>query len=225
MKKSSYMLISPIVLIAVVVCMFLFATRYNAVFWVNLIFAIVAVLVAACVIIFLTSQNKRFFGVTLTAYSIVYLVIAVGTAFRFVFVPDILVKKVALVHVVILAVFLVVIIMAKGEESFISEQQEIRGREIGNFKYTLSLMKNAMAKVAYDAPYKKTVEHAYDALASGQTASTVEAENVEKAILEAIAKLDEVLDTDSEEDIIQACKGIEKLANERKAILATKANF
>ena len=86
-------------------------------------------------------------------------------------------------------------------------------------------MKNAMAKVAFDAPYKKTVEHAYDALASGQTASTVEAENVEKAILEAIAKLDEVLDTDSEEDIIQACKGIEKLANERKAILATKANF
>ena len=88
-----------------------------------------------------------------------------------------------------------------------------------------SVMKNAMSKVAFDAPYKKTVEHAYDALASGQTASSPDVEDVEKSILEAINRLDGVLDAGNEDEITSACREIEKLANERKAKLAVKANF
>ena len=225
MNKNYSILTSLVVFIATIVCMFLFATRYNLVFWVNLIFAIIAVLAASFVVIFLTTQRKRFFGITLSAYAGVYLVIALGFAFRFVFIPDILVKKVALVHVIILAVFLVVIILSKGEEAFITEQQEIRSAEIGNFKYTLTCMKNAMSKVAFDAPYKKMVEHAYDALASGQTASRPEAEQVEKSILDAISRLDGVLESGNEEEISSACKEIEKLADQRKALLSVKANF
>ncbi len=225
MNKNYSILTSLVVFIATIVCMFLFATRYNLVFWVNLIFAIIAVLAASFVVIFLTTQRKQFFGITLSAYAGVYLVIALGVAFRFVFIPDILVKKVALVHVIILAVFLVVIILSKGEEAFITEQQEIRSAEIGNFKYTLTCMKNAMSKVAFDAPYKKMVEHAYDALASGQTASRPEAEQVEKSILDAISRLDGVLESGNEEEISSACKEIEKLADQRKALLSVKANF
>ena len=225
MNKNYSILTSLVVFIATIVCMFLFATRYNLVFWVNLIFAIIAVLAASFVVIFLTTQRKRFFGITLSAYAGVYLVIALGFAFRFVFIPDILVKKVALVHVIILAVFLVVIILSKGEEAFITEQQEIRSAEIGNFKYALTCMKNAMSKVAFDAPYKKMVEHAYDALASGQTASRPEAEQVEKSILDAISRLDGVLESGNEEEISSACKEIEKLADQRKALLSVKANF
>ena len=225
MNKNYSILTSLVVFIATIVCMFLFATRYNLVFWVNLIFAIIAVLAASFVVIFLTTQRKRFFGITLSAYAGVYLVIALGFAFRFVFIPDILVKKVALVHVIILAVFLVVIILSKGEEAFITEQQEIRSAEIGNFKYALTCMKNAMSKVPFDAPYKKMVEHAYDALASGQTASRPEAEQVEKSILDAISRLDGVLESGNEEEISSACKEIEKLADQRKALLSVKANF
>ncbi len=225
MNKNYSILTSLVVFIATIVCMFLFATRYNLVFWVNLIFAIIAVLAASFVVIFLTTQRKQFFGITLSAYAGVYLVIALGFAFRFVFIPDILVKKVALVHVIILAVFLVVIILSKGEEAFITEQQEIRSAEIGNFKYTLTCMKNTMSKVAFDAPYKKMVEHAYDALASGQTASRPEAEQVEKSILDAISRLDGVLESGNEEEISSACKEIEKLADQRKALLSVKANF
>ncbi|MCR4749480.1 MAG: hypothetical protein K5877_06810 [Lachnospiraceae bacterium] len=225
MNKNYSILTSLVVFIATIVCMFLFATRYNLVFWVNLIFAIIAVLAASFVVIFLTTQRKQFFGITLSAYAGVYLVIALGFAFRFVFIPDILVKKVALVHMIILAVFLVVIILSKGEEAFITEQQEIRSAEIGNFKYALTCMKNAMSKVAFDAPYKKMVEHAYDALASGQTASRPEAEQVEKSILDAISRLDGVLESGNEEEISSACKEIEKLADQRKALLSVKANF
>ncbi|MBR6147654.1 MAG: hypothetical protein IKQ44_04750 [Lachnospiraceae bacterium] len=225
MNKNYNILVSLVVLVATVVCMFLFATRYNLVFWINLAFAIVAVLMASFVIVILTTQRKRFFGITLSAYAVTYLVIALFAAFKFVFMPDILAKKVALVHVIILAVFIVVIILAKGEEAFITEQQEIRATQIGNFKYTLTCMKNAMSKVAFDAPYKKTVEHAYDALASGQTASSPDVEEVEKSILEAINRLDGVLDAGNEDEITSACREIEKLANERKAKLAVKANF
>ena len=86
-------------------------------------------------------------------------------------------------------------------------------------------MKNAMSKVPYDAPYKKTVEHAYDSLASGQTASSPEVQDVETSILEAIEKLDGIIEQGNEEEIVSICKDIEKLAGVRKAKLACKTGF
>jgi len=82
-----------------------------------------------------------------------------------------------------------------------------------------------MNKVPFDAPYKKKVEHAYDSLASGQTVSTPEIEELEKSILDAIRELDDILEKGEEEPILQACDKIEKLAAERKSRLANKANF
>ena len=40
MKRAYKMMISLVVLVATAVCMFLFATKYNMVFWMNLIFAL-----------------------------------------------------------------------------------------------------------------------------------------------------------------------------------------
>ena len=225
MNRSYKIIIAAIVLAATCVCMFLFAHDYNMVFWVNLIFATLAVVCASLVTIFIAAEEKKVLGMSLSVYAMAYLVIALYCAFRFVFIPDILVKKVALIHVIIFAVFLVVFMLGKAENEFISAQQEVRGREIANFKFTLETMKNAMNKVSFDAPYKKMVEHAYDALASGQTASTPSVEDVEKNILEAIGTLDSALDSKNEEEISNACKTIEKLAAERKAKLSVKANF
>lgn len=225
MKKSYQLLIALIVLIADIACMFLLAGRYNLVFWISLLFSALAVVLASGVILLLASREKRLFGVSLTVYALVYVIATIGISFRFLFLPDILAGKVAFVHVLILAVFLVVTILGKAENNFISEQQEIRGWELMNFKNTLATMKNAMAKMPFDAPYKKKVEHAYDSLASGQTVSTPEIEELEKSILEAIGKLDEVIGSGEEEAISKACDEIEKLAAERKMKLSNKANF
>ena len=225
MKRSYKMMISLVVLIATAVCMFLFATKYNMVFWVNLIFAMVAVVLASLVIIGVAPAEKRFLGMTLSTYATAYVVVALIAAFRMVFIPDILVKKVALIHVIIFVVFIVVFFLAKAENEFITQQQEIRGKDIANFKFTLQCMKNAMSKVPYDAPYKKTVEHAYDSLASGQTASSPEVQDVETSILEAIEKLDGIIEQGNEEEIVSICKDIEKLAAVRKAKLACKTGF
>lgn len=225
MKRSYKMMISLVVLIATAVCMFLFATKYNMVFWVNLIFAMVAVVLASLVIIGVAPAEKRFLGMTLSTYATAYVVVALIAAFRMVFIPDILVKKVALIHVIIFVVFIVVFFLAKAENEFIAQQQEIRGKDIANFKFTLQCMKNAMSKVPYDAPYKKTVEHAYDSLASGQTASSPEVQDVETSILEAIEKLDGIIEQGNEEEIVSICKDIEKLAGVRKAKLACKTGF
>ena len=225
MKKSSMLLIASIVLIADVVCMFLFSGSYRFVFWINLLFSVIAVLLSSYVMIFLATKEKRVLGMSLSVYGMAYLVITLGTAFRSLYLPELLAKKVAFVHVVILAAFLVIVILGRAENKFINEQQEIRGWEIMNFKKTLEAMKSAMNKVPYDAPYKKKVEHAYDSLASGQTVSTPEIEELEKSILDAIRELDDILEKGEEEPILQACDKIEKLAAERKSRLANKANF
>lgn len=124
-----------------------------------------------------------------------------------------------------LAVFLIIIICGKAENDFIKEQEEIRGREISNFKYTLECMKRVQSKIEYSASYKKTVEHAYDSLASGQTASSPDVEELEKSILDAIEELDAVVDSKDEQKIAEACAKIEKLAGERKARLAGNQLF
>ena len=225
MKKSSMLLISAIVLIADVVCMLLFSGSYRFVFWINLFFSVIAVVLSSYVIIFLATKEKRVLGMSLSVYGMAYLVITLGTAFRSLYLPDLLAKKVAFVHIVILAAFLVVVILGKAENRYLNEVQEIRGWELMSFRMTLEAMKSAMNKMPYDAPYKKKVEHAYDSLASGQTASNPEIEELEKSILDAIRELDEVMEKGEEEPILQACDKIEKLAAERKSRLANKANF
>ena len=86
-------------------------------------------------------------------------------------------------------------------------------------------MKRVQSKVEYSAPYKKTVEHAYDSLASGQTASSPDVEELERSILDAIEELDTIVDSKDEQKIAEACAKIEELAGERKARLAGNQLF
>lgn len=225
MKAAYKAFISLVVLVATIACMFLFAVKYNAIFWVNLAFAIVAIIMASLVILGIAAGNKKMFGLNVTAYAIAYVVADLGYAFKTLFAPSLLAKKVALVHVVLLAVFLIVIVLSKAEDEFITEQQEIRGRDIANFKYTLECMKRVLSKVEYSASYKKTVEHAYDSLASGQTASAPQVEETEKAILDTIKELEDAVVAKDEPKIKDVCVKIEDLAAERKAKLAAKMNF
>lgn len=225
MKRTYKMIIAIILLVAVDLIMFLNTPALNGVFFVNFLFSTLAVILSMAVIIFLADREKKLFSLSLTAYAVAYLIAELGISFRFTFVPPILVRKVCIVHIVLLAVFLIVIICAKAENDFIKEQQEIRGRELSNFRYTLECMKNVQSKVEFAAPYRKTVEHAYDELASGQTASSPEVEDTERAILDAIGKLEDAVSAKDADSVNSMCGEIEKLAKERKARLACKANF
>ena len=113
MKAAYKAFISLVVLVATIACMFLFAVKYNAIFWVNLAFAIVAIIMASLVILGIAAGNKKMFGLNVTAYAIAYVVADLGYAFKTLFAPSLLAKKVALVHVVLLAVFLIVIVLSR----------------------------------------------------------------------------------------------------------------
>ena len=229
MNKNSKLAIAAVALIANILCMFFFTESYGLVFVANLIFSVIAILLSAYVIIFVGEGKKKTFGISLLAYAYAYVVAVLGVAYRFVFVPDslevALAKKTCFAHVVILAVFIIVIILAKAENDFIEEQQEKRGKDLRNFKYTLECMKNVQSKVEYAAPYRKTITHAYDALASNQTASTPEVEDIEIKILDCIEDLEKVVSNNDVDAINECCATIEKLATERKNILASRVTF
>lgn len=225
MKAAYKAFISLVVLVATVACMFLLAPKYNAVFWVNLAFSVAAIVLATMVIVGLAANGRRMFGMSVTSYAIAFLILDLLYSFKTLFFPALLARRVAIAHVVLLAAFLIVIVLAKAEDEFIEKQQEIRGKDLANFKYTLERMKNVQSKVEYGAPYRKTVEHAFDSLASGQTASTPLAEEVERNILDAISELEESVKAKDEAKITQICEKLEDLAAERKAKLASKMNF
>ncbi|MCR5798859.1 MAG: hypothetical protein K6G69_02195 [Lachnospiraceae bacterium] len=225
MKRAYKGIIAIILLVAVDLIMIFSSVAFNAVFFANFIFASIAVVLSMGVIIFLADKEKKLFKLSLTAYAIAYLVVTLYLAMKFTFAPPVTIGWICAIYIALLAVFLIIIICGKAENDFIKEQEEIRGREISNFKYTLECMKRVQSKIEYSASYKKTVEHAYDSLASGQTASSPDVEELEKSILDAIEELDAVVDSKDEQKIAEACAKIEKLAGERKARLAGNQLF
>lgn len=218
-------LIALIAVVAANVGVFLLVERFTPLFWINYVFAMVACILTIFINIFSLDKEKPIFGYTLAAVSWVYLVVELIAAFVFSKILPFSILPAFLVQLFILAAFGICYLQVKMVNESIKEKQAVRGNEILNFKYILETMKDVQRKIAYSEPYRKTVEHTYDSLASGQTKSNDAAAKVEQTILEKIRELDSVVDKHSEEEIQAVCKEIERLSEERKRILTLKKNF
>lgn len=218
-----------IALIAVVVAnvgVFLLTDKFTTLFWINYVYAMLACVLTIYVNVFSLEGEKPIFGYTLSAISWVYLIAELVVAFVFSRVTPLsfVILAAFLIQFVLLGAFGIVFLQAKRMNSAIKQQQAERGQDILNFKYILECMQDAQRKIAYDAPYRKVVEHAYDSLASGQVRS-YGATEVEREILDKITLLSQAIDNQSEEEILAAAKEIEKLSEERKRMLRMRPNF
>lgn len=218
-------LIALIGLIVVNVGIFLMIHEYFLTFWISYGFLMVALLLNIAVHVFATETQPLIFGYSLGAIAIVYLVVEAIAAVIFFILSPLVTLPAFIIQVIILVAFGICYIQVLMTSSATARQQEIRGRDILNFKYILEQMQSVQKKVPYAASYKKALEHACDSLASGQVKSTAEAEPIERAILEEIRSLKALVDEEKEEDILASCKKIEQLSEERKQKLRLREPF
>ena len=122
-------------------------------------------------------------------------------------------------HVVILAGALIAYIYAINVNQEVKKNQSIRENEVLNFKTALFGMEAVLNEIGYSESYKKTVQHAYDRMASAQTKSNPQVAELEKAILAKINELGFAVREKKESDISILCKDIEQLINERETKL------
>ena len=218
-------LIALIAVVAANVGVFLLVKNFSPIFWVNYSFAMIACALTIYINIFSVEKEKPIFGYTLAAVSWAYLIAELVAAIIFTKIFPFFILAAFLVQLFILAAFGICYLQAKLINETIKEQQAIRAVDIMNFKYVLECMRDVQKKIEYSASYRKTVEHAYDALASGQVKSNEMAAEVEKDILNKIKELNVAVEEQAEEKILSTCKEIEYLAEDRKRILRLKNNF
>lgn len=226
MKSKMYKgLIALIAMIAANVGVFLLVKHFTPLFWINYSFAMIACILTIFINIFSLDKEKPIFGYTLAAVSWAYLIVELIVAFVFSKLLPFFILPAFLIQLFILAAFGICYLQVKMVNESIKDRQAVRGNEILNFKYILEKMKEVQRKIAYSESYRKTVEHVYDSLASGQTKSNDMAGEVERAILGKISELDAAVEKHADEEVLAVCREIERLSEERKRILTLKQNF
>lgn len=191
------------------------AIRLTA-FWISWIFIHIAFLIFAVVIIFSAPEQKKLkFAYSETAIASYYFIIEAIAGFvlitYFAFFPVVS----FVFQLVILAVFLIVFISVKRMNQNIDTRETAAKADLRQFQSLLEFMKDVQNQVDYNAPYKKNIQHAYDAICGSQVKSSVNVSEIEKSIWNLIGQLKKAVDAGEEEYIYTLCRDIENQTAER----------
>lgn len=200
--------------------LFSFASFSLASFWISWAFIHIAFVITVCVLVLsVPKQKKLIFSYSESAITLYYFIIEVVAGlvlmFQFAFLP--VISFVA--QLIILAVYAVAFCATKSMNKNIDREESVRAVDLYHFRLLLEEMRDVQREVDYAAPYKKVVEHAYDAMAGSQVKSSPEASEVEQRILEFIRQLKQEVASGNEESIRSACQNIERAVAERNSVL------
>ena len=185
-------------------------------FWISWIFIHIAFLIFAGILIFSAPEQRKLkFAYSETAVAAYYFIIELIAGYvlltYFVFIPVIS----FVIQTVILAVFLIAFFMLKGMNRDIDRKEDAAKADLRQFQAILEFMKDVQSQVDYSAPYKKTIQHAYDAISGSQVKSSPAVYEVEKNIWDLIGQLKKEVAAENEERINALCRDIENQTAER----------
>ena len=221
-------IIMAVALIAINICMFVVLETFTTVFWISFAFSIIACVLA----LFLMfrdvgiGEKKQLYAYILYPVVTYYLIAQIVFALISVYFLEKHVFASFVLQTILIVVFLITYLVMRRANESVKQQQEIRGKDILSFKAVLESSRSVLSKVDYSAPYRKSVQKAVDALASGQVRSTPAAEDIEREIKDQIGELSRAVDDNNEEMINRLSRNIERLAEERtKLISSSRALF
>lgn len=215
-KKIAKLAGAIVFLILINIGLFSLAAIKLTAFWISWIFIHIAFLIFAGILIFsVPGQRKLKFAYSETAIAAYYFIIELVAGFvlltNFAFFPVVS----FVIQTVILAGFLVAFFMLKGMNQNIDRREEEAKADQRKFQALLEAMKDVLNQVDYSAPYKKTIQHAYDAISGSQVKSSANVYEVEKAIWDLTGQLKEAVLAENEERIGLLCRDIENQTAER----------
>ena len=215
-KKITKLAGAVVFLILINIGLFSLAAIKLTSFWISWIFIHIAFLIFAGILIFSApAQRKLKFAYSETAVAAYYFIIELIAGYvlltYFVFIPVIS----FVIQTVILAVFLIAFFMLKGMNRDIDRKEDAAKADLRQFQAILEFMKDVQSQVDYSAPYKKTIQHAYDAISGSQVKSSPAVYEMEKNIWDLIGQLKKEVAAENEERINALCRDIENQTAER----------
>ena len=220
-------IIMAVALIAINICMFVVLENYTRVFWISFAFSIVACAVSLLLMFFDVGigEKKQLYAYILYPVVTYFLISQIVFAVISVYFLENHIFATFTIQMILLVVFLVTYLVMRRANESVKQQQEIRGADILSFKAILDSARSALAKVDYSAPYRKEIQTAVDALASGQVRSTPAAEDIEREIKDQIGALSSAIDDKNEVKITEACRKLERLAEERTSLIKSQRSL
>lgn len=215
-KKTTKLAGAVVFLILINIGLFSLAAIKLTSFWISWIFIHIAFLIFAGILIFSAPEQRKLkFAYSETAVAAYYFIIELIAGYvlltYFVFIPVIS----FVIQTVILAVFLIAFFMLKGMNRDIDRKEDAAKADLRQFQAILEFMKDVQSQVDYSAPYKKTIQHAYDAISGSQVKSSPAVYEVEKNIWDLIGQLKKEVAAENEERINALCRDIENQTAER----------
>ncbi len=203
-------------LIVLNVGLFSMAAIKLASFWISWIFMHIAFVIFVCIFVFsVPEQRKLKFAYSETAVAAYYFIIEMAAGFvlmgSFAFFPMVS----FVIQTALLAVFLVVFFTLKKTNRSIDLREDAAKADLRQFQMILEAMRDVQSRVAYDAPYKKAIQHACDAVSGSQVRSSENVYEIEKEIWDLAGQLGQEVDAGNEERIYTVCKKIESRTAER----------
>lgn len=215
-KKITKLAGAVVFLILINIGLFSLAAIRLTSFWISWIFIHIAFLIFAGILIFSAPEQRKLkFAYSETAVAAYYFIIELIAGYvlltYFVFIPVIS----FVIQTVILAVFLIAFFMLKGMNRDIDRKEDAAKADLRQFQAILEFMKDVQSQVDYSAPYKKTIQHAYDAISGSQVKSSPAVYEMEKNIWDLIGQLKKEVAAENEERINALCRDIENQTAER----------
>ena len=215
-KKITKLAGAVVFLILINIGLFSLAAIKLTSFWISWIFIHIAFLIFAGILIFSAPEQRKLkFAYSETAVAAYYFIIELIAGYvlltYFVFIPVIS----FVIQTVILAVFLIAFFMLKGMNRDIDRKEDAAKADLRQFQAILEFMKDVQSQVDYSAPYKKTIQHAYDAISGSQVKSSPAVYEMEKNIWDLIGQLKKEVAAVNEERINALCRDIENQTAER----------
>ena len=215
-KKITKLAGAVVFLILINIGLFSLAAIKLTSFWISWIFIHIAFLIFAGILIFSAPEQRKLkFAYSETAVAAYYFIIELIAGYvlltYFVFIPVIS----FVIQTVILAVFLIAFFMLKGMNRDIDRKEDAAKADLRQFQAILEFMKDVQSQVDYSAPYKKTIQHAYDAISGSQVKPPPAVYEMEKNIWDLIGQLKKEVAAENEERINALCRDIENQTAER----------
>ena len=215
-KKITKLAGAVVFLILINIGLFSLAAIKLTSFWISWIFIHIAFLIFAGILIFSAPEQRKLkFAYSETAVAAYYFIIELIAGYvlltYFVFIPVIS----FVIQTVILAIFLIAFFMLKGMNRDIDRKEDAAKADLRQFQAILEFMKDVQSQVDYSAPYKKTIQHAYDAISGSQVKSSPAVYEMEKNIWDLIGQLKKEVAAENEERINALCRDIENQTAER----------
>lgn len=216
-NKMTKLAAAIIFLILINVGLFSWVTVRLTTFWVSWVFIHIAFLLFVGIVLFSASEQKKLkFMYSETAIATYYLVVEVISGLvltvYFAFFPVVA----FVVQTMLLAAFLVVFGMVKKTNQLTDVREDAAKADLVQFQAILNYMSAVQDQVDYSAPYRKTIQHAYDALRGSQVESSEQVYDIERAIWDLIGQLKEAVLAGEEDHIRTLCREIENQTAERR---------